>query len=83
MATRTLWVENADGTGAHPLTSAGTGVYQPAWSKDGTRIMYVRNNAVWIIGSGGGKPERILGPLPKEKDLFGFYGFASYHDVMA
>lgn len=83
VATRGLWVGNADGSGARPLISAGTGVYQPAWSKDGARIMYVRDNTIWTIGAGGGKPERVLGPFPEQKELFGFYGFVSYQDVMA
>ena len=46
VATRGLWVGNAGGSGARPLTSAGTGVYQPAWSRDGARIMYVRDNSI-------------------------------------
>lgn len=78
VATRTLWVENADGSGAHLLTSAGTGVYQPAWSKDGTRILYVRDNSLWITGIDGGQPEKVLGPFPAKEELFGFYGFVAY-----
>lgn len=83
LATRTLWIENADGSGAHPLQSAGAGVYQPVWSRDGSHIMYVRDNAIWIIGSDGGKPEKVLGNFTEQKDLFGFYGFVSYHDAIA
>ncbi|MFZ5597576.1 MAG: hypothetical protein ACOY31_11260 [Bacillota bacterium] len=45
--------------------------------------MYVRDNSIWMIGAGGGKPERILGPFPEQKELFGFYGFVSYRDLMA
>jgi len=83
VATRTLWIQNSDGSGAHPLTAAGPGVYQPVWSKDGDSILYVRDNALWIIGADGGKPEKILGPFPEQKELFGFYGFVSYRDIMA
>lgn len=83
VATRTLWIGNPDGSGAHPLRSAGAGVYQPAWSKDGEHILYVRDNALWIIGAGGGQPEKILELFSEEGDLFGFYGYTSYRDIMA
>jgi Tol biopolymer transport system component len=83
VATRTLWIQNSDGSGAYPLTSAGAGVYQPSWSKDGEHILYVRDNAIWIIGTGGGQPEKVLDLEPEEEDLFGFYGYVSYHGLMA
>jgi TolB protein len=85
VASRTLWVENADGSGAHPLTSAGQGVYQPSWSKDGSHILYVKANSLWLIGAGGGEPEKIC-PLANEDPAagaFGYYGFISYRDQMA
>lgn len=83
IATRTLWIENVDGSGAHPLKDAGTGVYQPLWSKDGTRIMYVRDNSLWMVGANGENPEKILGSFPGwEKDQFGFYGYI-WHDDFA
>ena len=81
IARRTLWIEDVDGSGAHPLKAAGTGVYQPLWSKDGTRIMYVRDNSLWIIGANGENPEKILGPFPDwEKDQCGFYGIICHDD---
>lgn len=83
VATRTLWVSNADGSGAHPLTEAGTGVYQPTWSQDGDHILYVRDNALWIIKTGGGQPEKVLDLFSQGEDLFGFYGFTSYRDILA
>jgi len=58
-------------------------VYQPAWSKDGEHVLYIRDNAVWIIGAGGGQPEKILDLLPERSDLFGFYGYIMYWDIMA
>ncbi|ATW25095.1 S-layer homology domain-containing protein [Candidatus Formimonas warabiya] len=83
VATRTLWIRNSDGSGAHPLPSAGAGVYQPVWSKDGDHILYVRDNALWIIGADGGQPEKVLGPFSEEEDLFGFYGYSSYQGITA
>ncbi len=85
VASRTLWVENADGSGAHPLTSAGQ-VYQPLWSQDGRRIMYVKDNSLWLIGADGGEPAKIYSPLAYEDPLagaFGYFGFISYQDEVA
>jgi TolB protein len=83
VATRTLWLQNADGSGAHPLTAAGTGVYQPAWSKDGDHILYVRDNALWIIRADGGQPEKVLDLFSEGEELFGFYGYISCRDFIA
>ncbi|MDR3602918.1 MAG: hypothetical protein P4L49_20980 [Desulfosporosinus sp.] len=81
-ATRILWIENADGSGAHPLKAAGTGIYQPEWSKDGTRIMYVQDNSLWMIGADGNNPQKIIGSFPDwEKDPFGYYGYIYHNDV--
>ena len=83
VATRTLWVRNSDGSSAHPLPSAGAGVYQPIWSKDGDHILYVRDNALWIIGADGGQPEKVFGPFSEGEDPFGFYGYNSYQGITA
>lgn len=60
--TRTLWVERADGSGAHPIPDAGGGVYDPAWSRDGQQLLFVRNGALWLIGARGGQPAEIASP---------------------
>lgn len=83
VATRTIWIEDADGTNAHPVTSAGGGVYQPLWSKDGSRLLYVRDNALWMVEAEGGAPARVVDLLPTQKDLFGFYGFVTFSDQVA
>jgi eukaryotic-like serine/threonine-protein kinase len=33
---------------------------QPAWSSDGTRIYFLRGNAVFAVSRAGGKPEQIV-----------------------
>lgn len=81
--TRTLWLAQADGSNPRPLTLAGTGVYQPLWSKDGKSILYVRDNALWLINSEGGQTEKIVDLLSEGEDLFGFYGYLSYQDFIA
>lgn len=80
---RMLWVENSDGSGARVLAAAGTGVYQPAWSRDDRHILYVRDNALWIVGADGYAPQKVVGPFPERQDLFGYYGYVSYGDIMA
>ena len=81
IATRTIWIENTDGSGAHPLKAAGTGIYQPEWSKDGTQIMYIKDNSLWMIGADDNNPRKILGPFSEwEKDQFGFYGYIWHND---
>lgn len=59
---RMLWVENADGSGAHPVAGAGGDVAAPMWSRDGRRILYVRDDGMWIIPSAGGKARRVFWP---------------------
>jgi len=83
VATRTLWIEDADGGNAHPLASAGGGVYQPLWSKDGGHLLYVRDNALWMVGSEGRAPAKIVDLLPAPQDLFGFYGYLSFSGQFA
>jgi TolB protein len=74
-----------DGSGAHPLTSAGRGIYQPLWSKGGSHILYVKDNSLYLIGADGGEPAKIIGLLTADgpaAGAFGFYGFISYQDQM-
>jgi Tol biopolymer transport system component len=42
-----LYVVNADGSGATPVTAPGTYVEHPGWSADGDRILY------WTVGPNG------------------------------
>lgn len=84
--TRTLWSSNADGTNPYPLTAAGTGIYQPLWSKDGSRILYLRDDALWIIAAedtAAKQPAKVLDLLLAGEDLLGFYGHFSLRDFIA
>ena len=81
VATRTLWIENADGSSAHQLKAAGTGIYQPEWSNDGTQTMYVRDNSLWMIGANDDNPQKIIELFPDwGKDPFGYYGYIWHYD---
>ncbi len=81
--THTLWVADGRGAHAHRLAAAGTGVYQPRWSADGRHILYIRDDALWLIDAAGGAPARIAGPFPGTPDLFGFYGHPSWPITLA
>jgi WD40-like Beta Propeller Repeat len=81
--THTLWMSDVHGAAAHPLPAAGTGVYQPQWSGDGHHLLYIRDDALWLIDTHGGAPSRIVGPFPGTPDLFGYYGHASWPIVTA
>ena len=83
VASRTLYIANADGSNARAIPEAGKGIIQPIWSKDGSHILYVKDNALWLIQSEGGQPEKIFAPVSEQEDLFGFYGFTSYQSVLS
>ena len=80
--TRTLWVADPNGR-TYELRAAGTGVYDPQWSRDGRHVLYLRDNAIWLIGVSGGPPVKIVGPLPTAPGLFGYYGHVSVTSLFA
>jgi TolB protein len=80
--TRTLWVADPNGR-THELRAAGTGVYDPQWSRDGRHVLYLRDKAIWLIGVSGGPPVKIIGPLPTPPGLFGYYGHVSWSGTLA
>ena len=60
--TRRLWVWAGIGGNPLPVTRAGAGVAAPAWSANSRDILYIRDNALWLIpvftanGSPSGAP---------------------------
>jgi Tol biopolymer transport system component len=54
-----IWMMNADGSGAHGLTTAGDGVGFPAWTSDGGAVVYERHGALWIARADGAN-DRLL-----------------------
>lgn len=75
---RTLWVMKADGSDARQLTSAGQGVFQPRWSKDGSHILYWRDNSLWVIDVEGKNPQKVFGPFSTGNQETGFYGHMTF-----
>ncbi|HXT38032.1 MAG TPA: hypothetical protein VN837_20845, partial [Chloroflexota bacterium] len=72
--TRVLWIADPTGAHAHALPSAGSGIYQPVWSRDSRSLFYVRDNTLWRVGAGGGIPEEVVGPFPTPPQLYP-YGY--------
>lgn len=72
--TRTLWISNADGSNAHEVKAAGTGVKRPAWSPDGQSIRYREANGAWLLRLQSGSPVEIVGPLPGGAIPASYYG---------
>jgi dipeptidyl aminopeptidase/acylaminoacyl peptidase len=62
-STRRLWIANADGSDPHEVDAAGGGVASPRWSSDGTRILLVRDDALWSVGLADDTAARVLGPV--------------------
>jgi dipeptidyl aminopeptidase/acylaminoacyl peptidase len=56
-----LWVELADGRGAHAVAGAAAGASSPMWTADGKRLLYVRGGDVWAVSAAGGGPRRLAG----------------------
>ncbi len=62
-----IWVSSSDGSGTMRLTSFGGSTYtaEPRWSPDGRRIFFQSSPGgqppfqAFVIGSDGGKPERV------------------------
>ena len=47
--TRKLWVWEGTGGNPQPITRAGAGVAAPTWSANYQDILYVRDNALWLV----------------------------------
>jgi WD40 repeat protein len=72
-ATHSLWIRrDADAT---PARIAGTtGAAAPVWSADGRSLLYVADDALWLLPSLSGKPLRIAAPLFSPGAWPSFYG---------
>jgi TolB protein len=58
-----VWVADADGSNAKPLTREPSDDLSPTWSPDGKRIAFVSNRAgspqIYVMNADGGNPVRL------------------------
>lgn len=80
---RTLWVMKADGSDARQLTAAGQGIFQPRWSPDGSHILYVRDNSLWVVDAEGQNQQKVCGPFSTGNQETGFYGHRTFDRYFA
>lgn len=64
-ATRQLWYEFAADGKPFPVKGAGTGIAAPQWSTTGQYILYVRDNALWLIRMLAPTGTPALGPATR------------------
>ncbi len=60
----TLFVANADGSDARPLTPPTESLDWFDWSPDGRQIAYMAAQSLWVVDVDGGEPRKILGTGP-------------------
>jgi Tol biopolymer transport system component len=54
----TLLLMDADGSDREPVDGT-VGSSVPRWSPDGSRIVYERDEEIWVVDVGGGNPEQL------------------------
>jgi hypothetical protein len=87
--TRQLWYWAGTGGNPLPVPRAGTGVAAPVWSANGQDILYVRDNALWLIPMfaatgmpASGPATEIVGAL-FQGDWPNFYGYTDWQSQFA
>jgi Tol biopolymer transport system component len=56
---REVWVMHADGTRERDLDAPGS---QPAWSPDGSRLVFERESSIWTMAADGSRHRRLASP---------------------
>lgn len=81
LAQRRLLVVDAGGTEpARALTdNPAYRDERPAWSSDGEQVLFARLDtegraSLWLVGSEGGEPRRVVDELSPSPDWLGYYG---------
>jgi Tol biopolymer transport system component len=54
-----IWVADANGSNAHPVTSNTASDSYPTWSPDGKRIAYCEDGSLWVMHSDGSQQTMI------------------------
>ncbi|MGH7727876.1 MAG: hypothetical protein ACREM2_03670 [Vulcanimicrobiaceae bacterium] len=80
LSKRTLWLADAHTGTTRELASFGRGIYWPRWSRDGRRILFVREGGVWLGKLDGEAPAEVVSGMPTPREAPDQY-FGSYGDV--
>lgn len=81
-ATHSLWLAHPGS--ATPAKIAGTtGAAAPVWSTDGRSLLYVADDALWLLPTLASRPVRIASPLFSPNDWQSFYGQVSWSGQFA
>ena len=81
-ATHSLWILRQRAT--TPTEIRGTrGAAAPVWSADGKSVLYVANDALWLLPTLSSRPVRIASPLFTPNDWQSFYGEISWSTQFA
>ncbi|WP_165613414.1 PD40 domain-containing protein [Desulfotruncus arcticus] len=75
--TWSLWIADAGGANARRLDEAGTGIERALWSRDGSHIIYLKDNAVWLINVHDGNPVKIVDVMPGQEDWHSYFAYTS------
>jgi Tol biopolymer transport system component len=58
-STPQIFLMNANGSNATPLTQDALSAGEPAWSPDASRIAFVRDDDIWTMNADGTNPVRL------------------------
>jgi dipeptidyl aminopeptidase/acylaminoacyl peptidase len=81
-ATHRLWIL-AFGASAPREIHGSAGAANPVWSADGHSLVYVADNALWLLPSVGARPVRIASPLFEANVWPAFYGEVDWQNQFA
>ncbi|HEX4107942.1 MAG TPA: hypothetical protein VHX88_07395, partial [Solirubrobacteraceae bacterium] len=72
-ATHSLWLLQSGSSTPRRVPGTG-GAASPAWSADGQSLLYVSNDALWLLPTTSSRPVRIVAPLFPRGDWNSFFG---------
>jgi dipeptidyl aminopeptidase/acylaminoacyl peptidase len=81
-ATHTLWLLRS-GTSQATEVAGTRGAATPVWSSDGSSLLYVAGDALWLIPKIGAKAEKVAGPLYPPNAWPSYYGQVGWSNLFA
>jgi dipeptidyl aminopeptidase/acylaminoacyl peptidase len=63
MQTRTLWIVDLRTGASQQQVTAGKGIFSPAWSRDGQRLLPTRDQAAWLYDLATQSSTKLIEPL--------------------